>query len=327
MNSQKKVAVIYNGFSGKDMTPEEEELKGMGESAFRILKELGYQVEMFDMDNPSDIIRLAKSKVDVAFNVCERANDEPVGESYIVAYLEMLGIPQTRCSSSLLAFGIYKPNMKAFFKYHKIPTPKYQIFDNEDEALKKDLSYPLIVKGAMCENSIGMDENCVVFDEDMLRKKIAFYTKNLKQQAIVEEFIDGREFNVAILPGKNPKVLPISEIMFSNLPTHKRVCNYPAKWDTESDIYKNTMPMIPAKVTDQEKRIIEEVSLKCFNRLRCDSYARVDIRFKNNVPYVLEINQNPSIGEQGCGYVNSCKAFGISYSQMIEIILENALNK
>ncbi|MBU0666743.1 MAG: ATP-grasp domain-containing protein [Nanoarchaeota archaeon] len=322
-----KVGVIFNGFSGKVMTPEEEELRAMGLSAERVLKELGFEVTLYDMDNPKNIEKLCDKSIDVAFNVCERINNNSVGEAYVAAFLEMLNIPHTRADSSLLIMGINKQLMKAVLSYNNIPTPKFQIFSNTNQPLNRTLRFPLIVKGVRCENSIGISSQSVVDNEIMLRKRVDYVLKELKQEAIVEEFIDGRELNVAILGGKQPIILPISEIVFDNLPTKKRICDYEAKWFPDSEMYKKTIPRCPAILTMKDEKVVKDVALKCYKLLEATSYARVDMRFKEGVPYVLEINHNPSIGEEGCGFVRSANSYGLSYKNMIKKILDCTIEK
>lgn len=322
-----KVGVIFNNFEGKSVTPEEEELRSMGLSVGKALKKLGYDVLFFDMDNHQDIGNLPRAGIDAAFNVCERIHGDPMGEAYIPSLLEIFNIPHTSLHSSLITLAINKPAVKSILAYNKIPTPSFQVFTNSEDPLDPKLRFPMIVKGATSENSIGIDENAIVENEGELRRRIGYVLRELRQEALVEEFIDGREFNVAILGGEKPVVLPISEIVFDNLPLKNRAVNYAAKWNEDSYVYKKTIPRCPAELSKKEERIIKNTALRCYNILGCDSYVRVDIRFRDNIPYILEVNQNPSIAEEGCGFVRSAKAFGLSYEAMINQILKNAFRK
>lgn len=322
-----KIGVIFNTFAGKDMMPEEDELKNMGLSVGKALEELGHDVIFFDMDVPEDIENLSNKNIDVAFNLCERVNNDPMGEAYVPSLLELWGIPHTSLNSSLVILAINKPKIKSILSYHKIPTPPFQVFSDSNEALDPRLRFPLIVKGVRSENSIGLDDNSVVENQKELRQRVGYIIEELKQEALVEEFIDGREFNVAILGGEKPLVMPISEILFDNLPLKKRICNYEAKWATDSEMYCKTVPKCPAELSKNEEAIVKGVALKAYNVLGCDSYVRVDIRFRDNIPYILEINQNPSIGEEGCGFVRSAKAFGLSYKEMVDAILQKTIRK
>ncbi|RPI35062.1 MAG: ATP-grasp domain-containing protein [Chloroflexota bacterium] len=320
-----KIGIVYNSFSYKRLNPEEKEMRDTGLTVGKQLKAQGHDVQFFDMDNPADIEKLCRSKIDVAFDVCERIQDDARGEAYIAALLEFLGIPHTRTRSPSISFGIDKLRVKAILAYHDIPTPRYQVFRSERDQLRKDMGFPLFVKGSASENSIGIDEHSYVENLDQLIYKVKQIRLRLKQPALVEEYIDGRELNVAILPGKKPCVLPISEIVFKDLAPNRRYMDYRAKWNGNSDRFKKTVPRCPAQLSRQEQRIVEETALKSYRVLGLDSYVRVDIRFKDQIPYILEVNQNPSIGEKGCGYVRSCNGYGLDYTGMLNAILQNAL--
>ena len=322
-----KVGIVYNSFSHKSMSPEECEMKSTGLAVGKHLRLLGHDVQFFDIDSPASIEALCRSGIDVAFDVCERVNDDARGEAYAAALLEYLGIPHTRTTSWQILLGVNKARVKAILKHHEIATPNYQIFRSESEALRPDMSFPLFVKSATSENSIGIDEHSLVHDGDQLTRQLKQVLDELNSPALVEEYIDGRELNVAILPGDTPTVLPIAEIEFSNLPAERRYLDYNSKWLEESEQYQMTIPCCPAVLSDVEQRIIAETALKCYTVLGLDSYVRVDMRFKNDIPYVLEINQNPSIGEENCGYVRSCDRYGLDYTRMIDSLLGNALRR
>lgn len=189
------------------------------------------------------------------------------------------------------------------------------------------MSFPLFVKSANSENSIGIDEHSLVHNVNQLTRQIKQVLGELNSPALVEQYIDGREINVAILPGDTPIVLPIAEIDFGDLPPDRRYLDYSSKWLEESEQCQKTVPRCPAVLSDAEQGIIAETALKCYKVLGLDSYVRVDVRFKDGIPYVLEINQNPSIGEENCGYVRSCDRYGLDYTRMIDAILRNAMRR
>ena len=211
--------------------------------------------------------------------------------------------------------------------FHAIATPNYQIFYSETESLRVDMTFPLFVKSATSENSIGIDEHSLVHDVGQLARQLKQVLGELNSHALVEQYIDGREINVAILPGETPTVLPIAEVEFGDLPPERRYLDYSSKWFEESEQCKKTVPRCPADLSAAEQRIITETALKCYKVLGLDSYVRVDIRFKDAIPYVLEINQNPSIGEVNCGYVRSCDRYGLDYAGMLDALLRNAMRR
>jgi D-alanine-D-alanine ligase len=319
------IGIIYNSFRYKKPLPEEIEMRETGLSVGRQLARLGNRVLYFDMDDPQSVEELCSSKIDVAFDACERVQDDSRGEAYAAALLEYLGIPHTRTTSWLISLGISKERVKSILAYHHIATPRFQIFRTGEEALDPGLTFPLFVKGLACENSIGIDEHSRVENLAGLKAKVNQIVSQLGQPALVEEYIDGREFSVGILPGKKNKVLPVSEIVFYDLPPERRYLDYNAKWYTESESYQKTIPVCPAHLTDADYHIVSTTALRCYQVLGLNSYVRVDMRFRDHVAYVLDVNQNPSISEEGSGYVRTCRRIGLDYLAMIQILLKNAI--
>jgi D-alanine-D-alanine ligase len=319
------IGIIYNSFAHKVLLPEEKEMRDTGLAIGNYLTLFGYNVQYFDMDDSKSVEQLCQSKLDVAFDACERIHDDARGEAYVAALLEFLNIPHTRTSSWLISLGISKERVKQIISYYQIPTPHFQVFHNDQEELHLDLGFPLFVKGLACENSIGIDEHSLVNNVNELRARVRQIIVQLSQPALVEEYIDGREFSVSILPGLKNQVLPISEIIFRDLPPERRFLDYSAKWFTDSVRYQKTIPVCPANLTAEERHDIGETALQCFNVLGLDSYARIDMRYRDHTPYVLDVNQNPSISEEGSGYVRTCRGYGLDYVAMIHVLLRNAI--
>lgn len=320
-----KIGIIYNSFAHKKILPEEKELRSTSFTIGRHLVKLGHDIQYYDIDTPESIMELCKSNIDVAFDTCERVHSDPRGEAYTTALLEYLGIRHTRTSSFFIAFGNNKVRVKKILACHHIRIPRFQVFEDTQGQLSPDLKFPLFVKGVACENSIGIDEHSFVSDMHQMRKKISQINTLLNQPALVEEFIDGREFSVAILPGKVNRTLPITEIEFNDLPLNRRYLDYSAKWVAESEKFQKTVPVLPENLTGEEIDDITSTALECFRILSLDSYARIDMRYKDHFLYVLEVNQNPSIDEEGSGYVRSCKDMGLDYTGMINALLQNAI--
>ena len=319
------IGIVYNSFAHKRLLPEEKELRDTGIAIGKHLIKLGHNVQYFDMDSPQDIEQLCSSKIEVAFDASERVRGDSRGEAYAAALLEFLGIPHTRTSAFHIALGINKIRIKNILAYHGITTPRFQVFSSEEEQLRPDLKYPLFVKGVATENSIGIDEHSLVTNRQQLKDKVRQINTDLKQPALVEEFIGGREFAVAILPGKVNRTMPLLEIEFDALPPNQRYLDYSAKWVTQSAWYQKTTPVHPENLTDREINHITETAMRCFTTLGLDSYARVDMRYDDHTLYVLEVNQNPSIGEDGSGFVRTALDFGLDYTAMINALLQNAI--
>jgi D-alanine-D-alanine ligase len=144
----------------------------------------------------------------------------------------------------------------------------------------------------------------------------------------VEEFIEGRELNVAVMGDKRLRVLPISEIDFSEMPDHlHNIVSYQAKWDPDHESYHKTIPICPAPISKKIEKRAKEVAFKAFKVMGCRGYARVDIRLaKDNKLYVLEVNPNPDLTE-GAGFMRSAEYAGMTYGQALKRIVNYALSR
>ena len=158
-----------------------------------------------------------------------------------------------------------------------------------------------------------------------LRRQFRFLAETYNKDIILEEYIKGRELNVAIL---GDKVLPISEIKFTALPNElPKIVTYDGKWIEGSTYYNNTKPVVPAKLNEKNKKRIEKVAWATYEALNCRDYARVDIRLsKNGIPFVIEVNPNPDISSDS-GFARAAAADGITYEELLYTIADFSLNR
>jgi D-alanine-D-alanine ligase len=190
------------------------------------------------------------------------------------------------------------------------------------------LRYPLIVKPAHEDASLGIDADSVVHNLDDLRRRVAWVIQNYHQPAIVEEYIDGRELNVAVIGDQIPQVLPISEITFAGVPEGQpRICSYNVKWMEDSPEFHWVGAECPALLDEQTTLRIHKTALAAFRLLGCRDYARVDMRLaRDNQPYIVEVNANPDLSPDA-GLTRSALASGRSYTQLVGEITALALRR
>ena len=293
-----------------------------------VLISLGHKVDLLEMNN-GYFGALQKKKFNLAFNLCDDGlRNNPLLEPHIPAMLDILDIPYTGAGMFTLASCLDKARTKQILSFHKIPTPRFQVFESAKERLNSRLGFPLIVKPLHEDASIGITEDSLVSSTRKLKKKISFLIENYKQPALVEEFIEGREVNVGILGDTKLSVLGISEIIFDKLPKSlPRICTYTAKWQKDSRLYQNTPVKCPAELPKKLENKIKRLSLSAYKALRCRDYGRVDFRLdKQGRPFVLEVNPNPDISEDA-GLFRMAKAAGLSYKELIDKILKSALER
>lgn len=293
------------------------------DSVIRALKEIGHEATIYHVDlGLFERLRKDKKGIDLAFNLCDDGffSDAEL-EPHLAAMLDILGIPYTGGNYLTLALTMKKDAAKRILISNSLPTPKFQVFQHPDEEIM--LSYPLIAKPIHEDASIGIDDGSVAYDEEALRKKIAHIIKEYRQPALVEEFIDGREFNVAVIG--NDEILPVSEITFDSLPEGKpHIVGYGAKWKEGSIEYKETKRSCPAKINKELELKLSKLALEAGSIFQCRDYFRVDFRVdKKDQPYILEVNQNPDLSE-GAGLTAMAKAKGYSYKELVAKIAESA---
>jgi len=295
------------------------------------LDTLGYKSTIFNVD--SDILRLIDylrgQKPDLIFNIVECVENESLQEMNVAGLYELMKIPYTGAGPLALGTALIKPRVKEILNSHGILTPGYQVFRVTDRlVLKEGMNYPLIVKPSHEDGSVGISNASIVNSINELRKRIRFIHHEFDQPALVEEYIEGRELNVAILGSKRPQVLPISEIDFSGLPAgaHK-IVSYEAKWMHGTAAYEGTKGVCPAKLTAAQETEIKRTALECFHLIGCRDYARVDFRLTpDGRAYVLEVNPNPDISDEA-GFARSARTAGYTFPVTIGKIVESALER
>jgi D-alanine-D-alanine ligase len=209
-----------------------------------------------------------------------------------------------------------------------IKTPKFAIVKKVEGKYAKGLKYPIIVKPAFEDASVGIDNDSIVENVKQLNKRVDYVLDNFFQPALIEEFIDGRELNVAVMGGKNPSTLPISEIDFKEMPDYLyNIVSYQAKWDPHNIAYHKTIPVCPAKLPKRVENRAFAIALKAFHAMGCRDYARIDMRLdKHNDLYALEVNPNPDLTESA-GFMRSAEAAGYSYEQTLMKIINFAWSR
>jgi D-alanine-D-alanine ligase len=295
----------------------------------KILEAENHEVKIFEVD--LDLFeKLKNEKPDVVFNLADDGfYDDPRLEPHVAAIFDILKIPYTGNNYFTLALCQNKARAKEILAYNGILTPKWQVFSTTNRKLNPELKFPLIVKPVREDGSVGIKERSVVNNEEELKEQVEHILNVYQQEALVEEFIDGREFNVGVIGNKKLTVLPIAEIDFSELPPNiPKVVSYRAKWVKQSIAFKKTPVICPANIDEGLKNQLEEIAKKCFKIFGCSGYIRLDIRYdeKEKKIYVLEINPNPDISEEG-GLAREAKIGGLSYKDLILKIIDLALKR
>ena len=239
--------------------------------------------------------------------------------------LDWLKIPFTGCQAATIALARNKPLTKHLLRSAGLPTADFVVCDNgtfPDLPLK----WPLIVKPAMQDASVGMDQDSVAVNFEQLQKRVSYLLENFGPPVLVEEFIDGREFSVFVLETPELIALPASEIVFLDKGQGRwPIVTYDAKWREHSSEYEATPWSALAEISPRLAQNLTELAISAFRLARCRDYARLDFRVRTpELPYILEVNPNPDLLPQS-GLAAALRGVGRSYDQLIVQFVHNAL--
>ncbi len=296
------------------------------------LKKCGYNVIPIEA-NEKAYARLnrLRRKLNLIFNVSEGLYGKD-REAHMPAILEMLRIPYTGCSPLSEGLVLNKAKTKDILIAHHVSTLPYQLFITGEEKLDKKLFFPLIVKPVAQGSSAGITNKSVVYDQKNLKTQVEKLIKGFNQPVLVEPFLIGREFSVAML-GNPPWILPIIESDHSVLPKqYLPFDSLEVKWFFEENAAGANYLNCPAKL---DKKLEDKIRKACFDAwwaLDINDWCRIDIRCdeKEN-PYVLEVNSPPGILPPEVSTTSyfpmAARAAGMSYEQLLHEIVNTALKR
>jgi D-alanine-D-alanine ligase len=260
--------------------------------------------------------------VDIVFNISEGLFGRN-RESQVPILLEMADIPFVGADALTLSLTLDKIMAKKIFMAEGIPTPKFfEVKTPEGLMNTNHFKFPLIVKPRFEGSSKGLSDNSRVENLEDLKKQVEYITSTYRQPALIEEFISGQEFTVAIVGNNPPQVMPIVQIKIDGR------LKLNDKFYTFARIRSNRLEYIcPARINKDLTKEISDLALKAYNAVECRDFGRVDFRVDNEGhPYVLEINPLPSLST-GDVFMVVAKEIGISYAKMVGKILDSALKR
>lgn len=293
-------------------------LRGLGHE----VKPLGVQYELKPIRD-----EVETWKPHVVFNLLEQFHGEPAYDQNVASYLELLRIPYTGCNPRGLMLARGKALSKKLLAFHRIPSPAFAVFPMGRKVKRPaKLGFPLIVKSASEDSSIGIAQASVVDSDDKLAERVAFIHERVGTDAMAEQYIEGREIYVGVLGNDRLKVLPVWELQFGDMDeTQNRIATAKVKHDVN---YQEKLGIVhgPAKDLSPElKSRIQTLAKRICRTLELDGYARVDFRLAaDGVPYFLEANPNPEIAKIE-EFATAAKHDGIKYPELLQRILQLAI--
>ena len=259
----------------------------------------------------------------IAFNLLEEFHGIAVYDQHVVSYLELLRQPYTGCNPRGLMLSHDKALCKQILSYHRIPTPKFVVYPMRRKVRPtKRLSYPLLVKSAVEEASLGISQASIVTSDEKLIDRVQFVQEHLKSDALVEEYIDGRELYVSILGNERLKVFPIWELEFTKSGDKvPLIATAKVKWDEEYQKKLGVETKAAKDLSPEAAAAIVKQCVRTYRALFLTGYARIDLRLSaDGRPYVLEANPNPNLTD-GEDFSESAAAVGIGYQALLQRIM------
>jgi D-alanine-D-alanine ligase len=294
------------------------------------LREKGQTVSVLGVH--ADVKRLlgglARRKPELIFNLVESFGTSEFGHIDVAGLLDLVGIPFTGGGAGEYYLQTDKALAKKLLAFSNIKYPDFAVF-SKDAALETGghLHLPLFVKPLTAEASIGIDCRSLVHSATDMMKRVIDIHQKVNDSALVEEFIEGREFYVGVLGNHEPVALPPIEMDFSGLPENvPHVLDCKAKWDENSRQYKGTKAVL-ADVPDELKAGLQKVALDAYRALRVRDYGRIDLRVTPaGEIYVIEVNASCYL-ERSSEFATAAAAAGLDYPTLIERIAEHALQR
>ncbi len=297
----------------------------------RALRLIGHRVTVLPLAN--DLLgfqrKLTRLQPDVVFNQYDDVVHGALYEMRVAALVRMMGFPLT--GSHALALGLCRYKHMAISLLQgaglRVP-PQSRLIEMVKDVDGFKWRFPVIVQPSQEHAGIGLTRDSVVRSASALRRQVGRILREYNQPATVQHFLPGREFNISILGGAKPRVLPFAEVNYSELPTDiPPIMSYAAKWMENSLEYKRTSVICPAEVSPRLARKLTNLTIKAFRAVGGWGYGRVDMRLdEHDEPHVLEVNSNPCL-EEDVALARSAKAAGISYPQLLQMIIEAAFEK
>jgi D-alanine-D-alanine ligase len=317
----RSVAVIYNPVELGGPAVVRGVIDGAMEARDAI-EALGHRVSLVRLDEGvrAFVEALDTLRPDVVFNLCEGYRESSAGEYCVAGLLELLGIPYTGSGPIALGIALDKPLSKELFIARRIPTPRFAVYRTMPASLEP-LTFPVILKLAAEDASLGITPDNVVVDDASTRRRLQQLLDEYHAPVLAEEFIDGREFTVALFDGRP---LLVEEI---EIHVEPRIVGFRAKWEAGSEEYQGTTPVFRPVIADQQRAEMMTLAARVWDVINMRDYARVDFRMDaHGRIHVLEANPNPDISA-GSGYRRSLEAADISYPDFIARLLDNALRR
>jgi D-alanine-D-alanine ligase len=308
----------------KKKSPEEDV-----QEVYEALKKNGHNPVYVRLDGTREsLIELARSQTDLLFNLVESFAGDDSQDTNIAGYLELLGRRFTGAGSSGLYLAQDKTLAKKIFTFHGIHTPYFTTVYRGRIEHSHDIQFPVIVKPAREDGSIGIQFGAVCTSIKELMERIDYIHAEFDSPALIEEYIEGRELYVGVVGNEKPQALPVVELDLSKLPEGTpKIAGSEVKWEEDTEAYKTTKPFFPEDLEEATVTRLQETAVQAFTALQLRDYGRIDFRLATDgTIHVLEVNPNPYL-LSSAELAMAAKKSGRSYNALIAEIVDSAMGR
>ena len=293
------------------------------------LRKLGHDVKPLGVKSDLGVLRSAVEdwKPHIAFNLLEEFDGVAVYDQNVVSYLELLHVPYTGCNPRGLMLARDKALSKKLFSFHRIPFPDFMVVPQGRTAKRpKGLSFPLIVKSVTEEASHGISQASIVQDDVKLKERVEFIHANIGTGALIERYIEGREFYVGVMGNGHVHVLPVWELIMDRLPEDaRRIATERVKWSRAYQDKYGIRSEEARNLPEGKAEEIQHLAKRVYRALGLSGYARIDVRMDAaGSVYVLEANPNPQISHDE-DFSDSAEKDGYPYKDLLQELLNIGL--
>jgi D-alanine-D-alanine ligase len=296
----------------------------------RTLTKAGHEVQALGLfDNLSDLrARITEWRPDITFNLLQEFQGIVTYDQHIVAYLELMQQPYTGCNPRGMMLSRDKVLSKQILSYHRIPTPQFALFRRgRPYRLSRKLAFPLFVKSSTEDASLGISQASIVADHAHLKERIDFIHEHTKTDALVEEYIEGRELYVALDGNERLTTFPVWEMDFGTLPdVMAGIATRKVKWDRKYQAKHGIRTGKANGLPNGVEERLSKLSKRIYRALHMSGYARMDFRMRaDGSLFVLEANCNPNLA-QGEDFAEAAAKGGQDYESMLQRLIRLGLS-
>ena len=300
--------------------------KEVEEEVAEALTKLGHEPTLYELDGTQkSLLGLARVDCDLVFNLAESFADDDTSDFKIAAFLELLKKKYTGSGSHGLMLAQDKATAKKIFAFHGIHTPTFAKCFRGRLDFSHDLQFPVIVKPAREDGSIGIEFSAVVNSIRELMERMDWLHANFDSPVLIEEYIEGREMYVGVLGNDKPEALPVIELDLSKLPEGTpRIAAAEVKWGKGTQAYRDTKSAVATDLPEETVQLLQQTAVAAYQALELRDYGRVDMRLQaDGRVQVIEVNPNPWLASRA-EFAMAARKSGRTYTQLVEEIVELA---